>query len=225
MSDQSLPAVILLPDRHRSQGSPSAEPPLQVSVAAASPPREYRKGNWTLHETLVLIAAKRLDDDRRSRGGAAAPKAGGDSAEPRWKWIADYCWRHRCFRSQNQCNDRWDNLLRGYKKVQQHEASGASSYWEMEREERKKRNLPSNLSREIFDAVGGTLGRRVSLGRAAALLRALAAREERRGKRHLELVALEERRVRSAQSGAELLRRALDRLAGAVDALVSSRHG
>ncbi|XXG72238.1 hypothetical protein AAC387_Pa07g1382 [Persea americana] len=29
--------------------------------------KEYRKGNWTLNETLVLITAKKMDDERRMK--------------------------------------------------------------------------------------------------------------------------------------------------------------
>ncbi|KAF8412734.1 hypothetical protein HHK36_000703 [Tetracentron sinense] len=41
----------------------------------------------------------------------------GRPAELRWKWVEDYCCRNGCLRSQNQCNDKWDNLMRDYKKV------------------------------------------------------------------------------------------------------------
>lgn len=36
------------------------------------------------------------------------------------------------------------------------------SYWTMERLERKERNLPTNLAREVFDALTDVLGRRVA---------------------------------------------------------------
>ena len=83
----------------------------------------------------------------------------------------EHCWNHGCLRSQNQCNDKWDNLLRDYKKVRDYESRatatapataapapgatnirGLPSYWAMERHERKDRNLPTNLAPEVFDA-------------------------------------------------------------------------
>ena len=141
--------------------------------------REYRKGNWTLTETMVLIEAKKMDDERRMRRsiGLPAPEQSQDSrsssgnkpAELRWKWIEDYCWRKGCMRSQNQCNDKWDNLMRDYKKVREYErgrlessfASGPSSsaaaetgsYWKMEKSERKERNLPSNMLPQTYQAL------------------------------------------------------------------------
>ncbi|XP_043710302.1 trihelix transcription factor ASR3-like [Telopea speciosissima] len=121
--------------------------------------RDYRKGNWTVHETSVLIAAKRVDEERRmKRSGDGDGRS--RPAGLRWKWVEDYCWRHGCLRSQNQCNDKWDNLMRDYKKVSEYERRLAErgvgeegSYWKLEKHERKERNLPSNMLPEIYDAV------------------------------------------------------------------------
>lgn len=126
--------------------------------------REYRKGNWTLNETMVLIQAKKMDHERR----AQRVKEGNSSSSMirphemmmmRWKWVEDRCWRHGCYRSQNQCNDRWDNLMRDYKKVRAYQMSSiveqnpSPSYWKLERHERKDKNLPSNLLPEIYEAL------------------------------------------------------------------------
>ncbi|XP_042477889.1 trihelix transcription factor ASR3-like [Macadamia integrifolia] len=121
--------------------------------------REYRKGNWTVHETSVLIAAKKMDEERRMKKSGEG-QGRSRPAELRWKWVEDYCWRHGCLRSQNQCNDKWDNLMRDYKKVREYERRLAErgggeeeSYWKLEKNERKERNLPSNMLPEIYDDV------------------------------------------------------------------------
>ncbi|KAH1066295.1 hypothetical protein J1N35_031282 [Gossypium stocksii] len=123
--------------------------------------REYRKGNWTVNETMVLIEAKKMDDERRmKRSGDIEGR--GKPTELRWKWVEDYCWRKGCLRSQNQCNDKWDNLMRDYKKVREYQrriaergegthSNEGSSYWEMEKNERKVKNLPSNMLRPIYE--------------------------------------------------------------------------
>ncbi|KAK3002402.1 hypothetical protein RJ639_021844 [Escallonia herrerae] len=143
--------------------------------------REYRKGNWTVQETVVLIEAKKMDDERRmkrhkgessssselGRGGSGV--GGGKPAELRWKWVEDYCWRNGCLRSQNQCNDKWDNLMRDFKKVRDYERrlinisaggegdheslSAVQSYWKIEKNERKEKNLPSNMLPQIYEAL------------------------------------------------------------------------
>ncbi|KAA8544762.1 hypothetical protein F0562_019534 [Nyssa sinensis] len=123
--------------------------------------RDYRKGNWTIQETMVLIEAKKMDDERRmKRHGESEGRS--KPAELRWKWIEDYCWRNGCLRSQNQCNDKWDNLMREFKKVRDYErrltekggeGDDEGSYWKMEKNERKERNLPSNMMPQIYKAL------------------------------------------------------------------------
>lgn len=131
--------------------------------------RDYRKGNWNLQETLVLIEAKKMDDERRmKRQGDTSER--GKPAELRWKWVEDYCWNKGCFRSQNQCNDKWDNLMRDFKKVREFEkragerggGGGAEekSYWRMEKIERKDNNLPSNMLPVIYDALVAVVDRK-----------------------------------------------------------------
>ncbi|XP_038970568.1 trihelix transcription factor ASR3-like [Phoenix dactylifera] len=136
-----------------------------VVVGGEERRREYRKGNWTLIETMVLIEAKKIGNERRmQRSKETEERMGGSSSssrpsETRWKWVEDYCWRHGCYRSQNQCNDRWDNLMRDFKKVRTYEmsfgveGSDRLSYWKLERHQRKERNLPSNLLPEIYEAL------------------------------------------------------------------------
>ena len=131
-----------------------------AGAGALTVARDYRRGNWTLPETMLLIEAKRKVHEERYPG---------DQGLARWRWVEDYCWRAGCRRSHNQCNDRWDNLMRDYKKVRAYEAAGAGagaapSYWAMGRAERKEKGLPSNLLREIYDAMGEVIERRMSLG-------------------------------------------------------------
>ncbi|XP_076939578.1 uncharacterized protein LOC143608412 [Bidens hawaiensis] len=116
---------------------------------SASTIREYRKGNWTPEETLILISAKRVDDERRINSSSS--RTGG---ELRWKWVENYCWSKGCLRSQNQCNDKWDNLLRDYKKVRDYQLRSQSpDYWAMDRTQRKHFNLPSNMLPNIYQAL------------------------------------------------------------------------
>ncbi|KAG8637611.1 trihelix transcription factor DF1-like isoform X2 [Manihot esculenta] len=157
MSQPPTPIPPLLPP-------PPPQPPSLVPTTATTSTtnREYRKGNWTIQETLTLITAKKLDDERRSKPSTHSTSKPG---EPRWKWVENYCWAHGCFRSQNQCNDKWDNLLRDYKKIREYQSrSNASdsfpSYWTMERQQRKFYNLPSNMSLEVFEALNEVVQRR-----------------------------------------------------------------
>ncbi|CAH2034713.1 unnamed protein product [Thlaspi arvense] len=163
--------------------------------------REYRKGNWTMNETMVLIEAKKMDDERRMRRSIGLPaseqsqdsrsSSGNKPAELRWKWIEDYCWRKGCMRSQNQCNDKWDNLMRDYKKVREFErrrvessfatessssaAAETGSYWNMEKSERKERNLPSNMLPQTYQALFEVVESKTPLSSTAATAAVAAA--------------------------------------------------
>jgi hypothetical protein len=88
--------------------------------------------------------------------------------------VENYCWKNGCQRSLNQCNDKWDNLLRDDKKVRDYElrstAAAAdprhreqpmiSSYWQMEKHERKEKGLPSNLLKQVYQALHDVIDRR-----------------------------------------------------------------
>ncbi|CAA7408984.1 unnamed protein product [Spirodela intermedia] len=129
-----------------------------AEVTGEEKAREYRKGNWTLEETMSLIEAKSMDKERRTKRVAG----GGGPSELRWKWVEDYCWKMGCHRSQNQCNDKWDNLMRDYKKVRSHETAAAAggstggaglSYWKLDSYGRKEKGLPSNFLLQIYEAL------------------------------------------------------------------------
>lgn len=119
--------------------------------------RDYRKGNWTLQETMVLIEAKKMDNERRMKNS-------GKPSELRWKWVEDYCWKNGCLRSQNQCNDKWDNLMRDFKKVREYEKrveGGSKSYWKIEKNERKENHLPSSMLPQVYQALLEVVDRKV----------------------------------------------------------------
>ncbi|KAF8398814.1 hypothetical protein HHK36_014674 [Tetracentron sinense] len=316
MSDPPNSSAIILFDHHPKPPHPLAPAfiPLgsTASTSSSSLVREYRKGNWTLHETLVLITAKKMDDERRIKASSTPPdptttnttiKQLSRTAELRWKWVENYCWNHGCLRSQNQCNDKWDNLLRDYKKVREHESRSDGSnhnpsYWKMEKQDRKDRNLPSNLSSEVFQALNEVVHQRYpqrtahpppspapvvvhcslplpspppanrppappvisetsdssetdrsdklhddterrkvrklgsSIVRSASVLaRTLLACEEKKEKRHRDVIELEERRLQIEETRNEVNRQgitglvaAVNNLSGAIQSLISDRH-
>ncbi|CAL9098978.1 unnamed protein product [Musa acuminata var. zebrina] len=145
-----------------------------VVVGRGDKSREYRKGNWTLDETMVLIQAKKMDCERREQRVKELPRgSSGRPQEMRWKWVEDRCWGRGCYRSQNQCNDRWDNLMRDYNKVRAYETSSSVggnpdlSYWNLEKNDRKERNLPSNVLPEVYEALTEVVQRKRSGGASA----------------------------------------------------------
>ena len=167
----------------------------QSGSGAATVMRDYKKGNWTVNETMILIEAKKMDDQRRmKRSGESEGRS--KPTELRWKWVEDYCWRKECFRSQNQCNDKWDNLMRDYKKVRDYErrllaekgesgdhdggsASSSSSYWRMDKNERKEKNLPSNMLPPIYEALVEVVERKGDSGSTTPSATPTAAAHQR----------------------------------------------
>jgi hypothetical protein len=194
----SHPSII--PNQHNLPTiiNTTTQPPPQQPPPPPPSTREYRKGNWTIQETLILITAKKLDDERRLKNTStsnstpssstsqdqnrtttiASPSTSTsrNSGELRWKWVENYCWSHGCLRSQNQCNDKWDNLLRDYKKVRDYESKSElespnkdhhqhnhfPSYWILNKQQRKEQNLPSNMVFEIYQAISDVLQRKQS---------------------------------------------------------------
>lgn len=176
------PSSSILPDPHRQplhlpliHGGATSSTTIPITPSSSSSlVREYRKGNWTIQETLILITAKKLDDERRHKTTTQDPTrpggaCGRTSGELRWKWVENYCWSQGCLRSQNQCNDKWDNLLRDYKKVRDYESKSKSSsdgskdfpsYWSIDKHQRKERNLPSNMMLEVYQAISEVLQRK-----------------------------------------------------------------
>ncbi|KVG98669.1 hypothetical protein Ccrd_026037 [Cynara cardunculus var. scolymus] len=203
---------------------------------------------------MVLIEAKKLDEQRRSmvRGTpSTTTKPTGAGGELRWKWIEEYCWKKGCFRSQNQCNDKWDNLMRDFKKVREFErrrmsvkdnnsdgVGGDGSYWKMEKMERKNHNLPSNLLPQIYEAlahvVEAKLGisvlpthrkkerkRRRSSEEGSGLMEAIKGYEEREETRHKELYIMHQKRYKIEESKIEMERQGFN---GLVDAINNLSH-
>ncbi|XP_073136432.1 uncharacterized protein [Henckelia pumila] len=139
--------------------------------------RDHRKGNWTLQETMVLIEAKKMDDERRMKRLWGDGGERGKPTEPRWKWVEDYCWNSGCLRSQSQCNDKWDNLMRDFKRVREYEIRRLAekdeekkyySYWGMEKNQRKENNLPPNMLSQTYDALVEVVERKCPTAAAAA---------------------------------------------------------
>ncbi|KAF6172350.1 hypothetical protein GIB67_024972 [Kingdonia uniflora] len=133
--------------------------------------RDYSKGNWTIQETMILIGAKKFEEERRMKRSSGPSGDNIKPAELRWKRVEDYCWSNGCLRSQNQCNDKWDNLMRDYKKIRDYErrligenngdgVDQGISYWRLEKLDRKNRDLPSNMLPQIYEALVDVVERR-----------------------------------------------------------------
>lgn len=91
-------------------------------------------------EALILITAKKLDEDRLIKPTSTSqdPTVKGVL---RWKWLVICCCSHGYLRS----NDKWDNLLRDYKKACESESNAQSKVYTLEKQDHRLRNLLSNM--------------------------------------------------------------------------------
>ncbi|GFS36202.1 hydroxyproline-rich glycoprotein family protein [Actinidia rufa] len=122
--------------------------------------REYRKGNWTVEETMVLIEAKKMDDERRMKRSI-----GGESSEGIIKMSSSSSTTTK----PAELRWKWEIIIRSWR-----DDNGGGSYWKMEKHERKERNLPSNMLPDIYQALMEVVERKESVSPRVLALPGLA---------------------------------------------------
>lgn len=71
--------------------------------------------------------------------------------------MEDRCWMQGVQRSAGQCQDKWEGITAGFKKVNDYEKQqvpiGHPSYWQLGSDDKKKLRLPPNFHKEVFNAL------------------------------------------------------------------------
>ena len=165
------PAAVL--GRGRSRGtargtrSLSGPSPSQVSL-----PHKVRGPNWTEAEMLVLIGQKRIEWDGRHNCSqpSLAKFVYGTTA---WKLVLAGCMSVVGFRERDadQLTNKWDGLMKDYKKLKDYiEGTGSGNWWGMSREDKrdlyKTRKLPLEFSECMYTEMESFVGKRQIFGRA-----------------------------------------------------------
>ena len=160
-----------IPTTDRLVANPSPTP------LVVAPQRDYNTNNWSVHEMLVLQAAK-LEFESSLRAQNHHPRHHHSnkirekdiriSSKERWTWIENACWNAGVFRSQKQCHDKWEGVTTQFRKVAKFNEkimitssntknpdamNVVEDYWSMSQLARKQNKLPANFSREVFDAL------------------------------------------------------------------------
>jgi hypothetical protein len=134
---------------------------------------KLRGPNWTEKEMLVLIGQKRLEWDGRHNCSqpSLAKFVYGTTA---WKQVLAGCMSVVGFqtRDADQLTNKWDGLIKDYKKLKDYvEGTGSAHWWGMNREEKrdlcKTRKLPLEFSESMYNEMEGFVGKRQIFGRAA----------------------------------------------------------
>lgn len=158
--------------RGAGRGRSSSAP----TLPAATPLHKVRGPNWTESEMLVLIAQKRIEWDGRHNANqpSLAKFVYGTTA---WKLVLAGCMGVVGFRERDadQITNKWDGLIKDYKKIKEYvEGTGSANWWGMSREDKKSlsksRRLPLEFSERMYIEMEGFVGKRQIFGRAAAMV-------------------------------------------------------
>jgi len=143
------------------------------SQSQAAPSHKVRGPNWTEAEMLVLIGQKRLEwDGRHNCNQPSLSKfVYGTTA---WRLMLAGCMSVVGFRARDtdQITNKWDGLIKDYKKIKDYiEGTGSANWWGMNREEKKQLSRTRKMSLEFSEAMYAEMeafvGRRQIFGRAA----------------------------------------------------------
>ena len=170
---QSLPSTPAVVGRGRSKGRASATRSLSgPSQSQSALPHKVRGPNWTEAEMLVLIAQKRIEWDGRHNCSqpSLAKFVYGTQA---WKLVLAGCMAVVGFRERDadQLTNKWDGLIKDYKKLKDYiEGTGSANWWGMSREAKrdlcKTRKLPLEFSESMYNEMENFVGKRQIFGRA-----------------------------------------------------------
>ncbi|KAG6548919.1 hypothetical protein Mapa_009682 [Marchantia paleacea] len=156
--DSGAPVLIGVADLENQEQSQGSSMEMGgVRSGAVGGEKNHRASRWTVHETLILIAAKKKETSDEND----APKRGRTVQDSKkWAAIARFCNEQGVKRDSMQCKKRWHNLYTEYKKIRDHErVSGVESYWVMSVEKRRKSKLARMFEREVYDYMDDFLSR------------------------------------------------------------------
>ena len=129
--------------------------------------------NWTEAEMLVLIGQKQIEWDGRHNCNqpSLAKFVYGTTA---WKLVLAGCMSVVGFRARDvdQITNKWDGLIKDYKKLKDYiEGTCSANWWGMNREEKKQlsktRKMSLEFSEVMYTKMEGFVGRRQIFGRAS----------------------------------------------------------
>ena len=167
-----VPAVTTRGGIHARGRTRSGRSASTSSHPEAAVSHKVRGPNWTEAEMLVLIGQKKIEWNGRhnSNQPSLAKFIYGTSA---WKQVLAGCMSVVGFRARDtdQITNKWDGLIKDYKKLKEYiEGSGSANWWGMSREEKKQLSKTRRMSLEFSEAMYGEMedfvGRRQIFGRA-----------------------------------------------------------
>jgi hypothetical protein len=168
------------PFRHPTTGPGLNAQPQPASARSSScpsqsqgaTPHKVRGPNWTEAKMLVLIGQKRIEWDGRHNCSqpSLARFVYGTTA---WKLVLAGCLSEVGFRVRDtdQITNKWDGLVKDYKKLKDYiDSSGSANWWGLSREEKKQlsktRKMSLEFSESMYIEMEAFVGKRQIFGRA-----------------------------------------------------------
>lgn len=135
----------------------------------ASDELAHRQGDWLPNETLVLLEAKRKEQDMFSGSRRSIL-----TADDKWKFVSDYCRTQSVQRSKEQCRFKWENMLPDYRKIKEYEElkdTAEQSYFTLDSCEKKTKQLPSNMDLDVYQRISSIMCNKPAKGGLGGLKR------------------------------------------------------
>ncbi|KAG6541852.1 hypothetical protein Mapa_016870 [Marchantia paleacea] len=122
---------------------------------------KVRNPRWMMHETVVLVAAKRKHDEEA--GDEYVP------AHKKWGAIAVDVKEKGVDRDARQCRKRWSNLYQDYRRIRDWlRKSGVEPYWTMRHDKRRDNKLPGSFDPEVYADMDAFLSKKRGITPRAA---------------------------------------------------------
>ncbi|BBN11797.1 protein MpTRIHELIX38 [Marchantia polymorpha subsp. ruderalis] len=135
---------------------------MDVNMQAAQEERTNRHPRWDKHETLILVTAKRKQNEGIRDAGMRSRKFG--SPDERWDLVSSYCQANGVHRNARECRRQWNNMFHSdYRRIRNwQKLNDVESFWTMSKDQRKEHQLPLTFYREVFAEIESFLGRKPS---------------------------------------------------------------
>ncbi|CAL0330066.1 unnamed protein product [Lupinus luteus] len=117
-----------------------------------------RYPRWTRQETLLLIEAKKMVENRDHLCNLKPSSILLNHTDPKWNIVSSCIQQQGVKRGPIQCRKRWGNLLTDFRKVKKYESDmkdDGESYWMMRSDKRKENKLPGFFDEVVYRILDG----------------------------------------------------------------------
>ncbi|KAE9601356.1 putative transcription factor MYB-HB-like family [Lupinus albus] len=145
-----------------STDSPTATPEVGKQSATTTEVERIkatRYPRWTRQETLLLIEAKKMVENRDHLCNFNSSSSILNHTDPKWNIVSSCIQQKGVKRGPLQCRKRWGNLLTDFRKVKKYETDtkgdDGESFWMMRSDKRKENKLPGFFDEVVFRVLDG----------------------------------------------------------------------